>query len=682
MKKYIAVIISLIFFLGYALSKSRAPKDNESGKAYKFLTEINGSAPATVPNAYKFAELPLVYGGRLKPYDTLARNSLRVIADSEDIYYKITDKKKIKIPPAIWLLDTIAGNERAKKYQFFRIYNLELIDKLGLPNRKSDNYKYAPEELYGEHEIEHSHGDGHSHKATRRQFIMEEARTAGEVDVKKRNVYQTSILSLAKKINLYDHLTISHITQDVPDDMAVLSYNQLSQFIGSNSPRPIPTANGEWESVIFMNVRKFGGEKSSASWKAMKDMLEAWKTDDFGAFNEHLENFIKVSNENIEKTKEFLDTKEKRINEREANIEKELEGLTGKELYEKKESILTWVFNSRSYLSSQRDLWGSALNKMSFERFFNHMSPFYLSMVFYVVLFIIGCLGLLFWRPHFWRAAMVGFVITVLVHSFAVWCRYYISGYPPVTNLYSSAVFIGWGVAIVGIVLELMFKRFFGVLVSAIAGYICLFIAVNLSGDGDTMGTMVAVLDTKFWLATHVITITLGYTATFLAGGIGFVWVIAKLFKGVSKQFDKELNRAMYGVICYGMFLSFVGTVLGGLWADDSWGRFWGWDPKENGALMIVLWNAVILHAMWAGIIKTKGLAALSMFGNIVTAWSWFGVNLLSVGLHSYGFTSSGAFWLGLFALIHLALIALCALPLKCWGEYAEENPEAKTKEA
>ena len=689
MKKYVAIVISLIIFIGYAMSKARTPNDNENGKVYKFLSTIDDE-PATIPNAYEFSELPLVYGGRLKPYDTLARNALRVISDSENIYEKTTlDKLSgikhffydlfgwdpvIKVPPAVWLLDTISGNERKNDYRCFRVYNLELIEKLGLPDRSKERYKYTPAEIYAETEIEHNHGDGHSHKVTRRQFVMEEARSASEVDVKKRNVYQTSVLSLATKINLYDHLTISHLTQEVPDNMVVLSYNQLSQFIGSNSPRPIPTEKGEWESVIFMNVRKFGGEDSTAIWNGMRDMLISWQKDDYAAFNDALAGFKKISQENIAQTKQFLDDKENAINDRETNIGKELAGLSGKELQETRESVLTWVYNSKSYLKSQRDLWGVALGKMSFERFFNHMSPFYVSMAFYVMLFIISCFGLLFWREHFWKAAFSGFVITFLVHTFAVWCRWYISGYPPVTNLYSSAIFIGWGVALVGIVLELMYKRFFGIIVSAIAGYICLFISVNLSGDGDTMGTMVAVLDTKFWLATHVITITLGYTATFLAGGIGLVWIVAKLFKGVTKQFDKELNRAMYGVICYGMFLSFVGTVLGGLWADDSWGRFWGWDPKENGALMIVLWNAVILHAKWAHSIKTRGLAALCLFGNVVTAWSWFGTNLLSVGLHSYGFTSSGAFWLGLFALIHLLLVILCSIPLNCWNTFKEEE--------
>jgi hypothetical protein len=84
-----------------------------------------------------------------------------------------------------------------------------------------------------------------------------------------------------------------------------------------------------------------------------------------------------------------------------------------------------------------------------------------------------------------------------------------------------------------------------------------------------------------------------------------------------------------------------IGTVLGGLWADDSWGRFWGWDPKENGALMIVLWNAIVLHARWDKLVRERGFALLCIGGNIITAWSWFGTNQLGIGLHSYGFTSS-----------------------------------------
>src|SRR5262249_23654664 len=107
------------------------------------------------------------------------------------------------------------------------------------------------------------------------------------------------------------------------------------------------------------------------------------------------------------------------------------------------------------------------------------------------------------------------------------------------------------------------------------------------------------------------------------------------------EEFGKSIARMIYGIVCFATLFSFVGTVLGGIWADQSWGRFWGWDPKENGALIIVLWNALILHLRWGGLIRDRGLATCAIFGNVVTSWSWFGVNMLGIGLHSYGFTEA-----------------------------------------
>ena len=121
----------------------------------------------------------------------------------------------------------------------------------------------------------------------------------------------------------------------------------------------------------------------------------------------------------------------------------------------------------------------------------------------------------------------------------------------------------------------------------------------------------------------------------------------------------------VYGITCFAALFSLVGTILGGIWADQSWGRFWGWDPKENGALMIVLMGAIVLHARWGGICKERGIMLLAIAGNIITAWSWFGTNLLGVGLHSYGFTDSGFFWMLLFALSQLFMMGLGLLPWK-----------------
>ncbi len=127
------------------------------------------------------------------------------------------------------------------------------------------------------------------------------------------------------------------------------------------------------------------------------------------------------------------------------------------------------------------------------------------------------------------------------------------------------------------------------------------------------------------------------------------------------------LAKMIYGVVCCATLLSFTGTVLGGIWADQSWGRFWGWDPKENGALLIVIWNALVLHARWGGMVKQRGMAQLAIAGNIVTSWSWFGTNMLGVGLHSYGFMPAALAWLLVFAVSQLVVIGIGWIPLRHW---------------
>ena len=130
------------------------------------------------------------------------------------------------------------------------------------------------------------------------------------------------------------------------------------------------------------------------------------------------------------------------------------------------------------------------------------------------------------------------------------------------------------------------------------------------------------------------------------------------------------LGKMVYGIICFATLFSFTGTVLGGIWADQSWGRFWGWDPKENGALIIVLWNATILHARWGGIVRVRGLVNMAVFGNIVTSFSWFGVNMLNIGLHSYGFMDAAFVWLLIFVGSQVAIIGLGLLPLNLWRSF------------
>ncbi|MSQ95713.1 MAG: hypothetical protein EXR98_14300 [Gemmataceae bacterium] len=319
--------------------------------------------------------------------------------------------------------------------------------------------------------------------------------------------------------------------------------------------------------------------------------------------------------------------------------------------------------------------------KVRVEIFFNEFEPFYRCLWLYALLAVIACASWLVptWTRPIQNACFAAMGVAFVFHIFGLVLRMYLQDrmFVFVTNLYSSAVFIGLGCVLMCMIAELFYKNGIAIVVGSVTGFCTLIIAHMLSLSGDTMEMMQAVLDTNFWLATHVTCITLGYTTTFVAGFMGIAYIFLGIFTNMlRKDGSAELTRMTYGVLCAGMFLSFVGTVLGGLWADYSWGRFWGWDPKENGALLIVIWIALILHARWGGMVKHRGIAVLSVLGIIITSWSWFGTNFLGVGLHSYGFAQGKMMILVLCDLgfLSIALLGAC-LPLEYWTSFGPPAP-------
>ncbi len=303
---------------------------------------------------------------------------------------------------------------------------------------------------------------------------------------------------------------------------------------------------------------------------------------------------------------------------------------------------------------------------VSEEAFFNYFEPFMKAIYLYLPVLLMSFLSWIVWPTTLRRSGFWLMMLAFVVHTVALLMRMHISGRPPVTNLYSSAIFIGWAVVGAAFVVEKLLKNGIGNILGASVGMATLVIAHYLARDeGDTLGVMQAVLDTTFWLATHVVCITLGYAATFLAGVMAIAYCFQSNFGSKASQADlPKLGKMIYGVLCFAVFFSLVGTVLGGLWADDSWGRFWGWDPKENGAMLIVMWNALILHARWDKMVRDYGTAVLAMFGNIVTAWSWFGVNELKAGLHTYGFTEGRLLALLVFMSLQAIIIAGAMIPI------------------
>lgn len=312
----------------------------------------------------------------------------------------------------------------------------------------------------------------------------------------------------------------------------------------------------------------------------------------------------------------------------------------------------------RQWLAPLESNRAAEIGRMRMEVFYNRFEPFVVAMGFYAMAFLLGCGALLRGRGVLWRGAMVAAMAALLVQSVGMAARMYLQGRPPVTNLYSSAIFIGWGAAILALLIERVHRNGIALTTSSLIATASLIVAQNLAQGGDTMPSMQAVLDSNFWLTTHVLAITYGYSAAFVAGFLGVAFVAMAIFAG--EWFDANrrtsLERTIYAVACFAMLFSFIGTLLGGIWADQSWGRFWGWDPKENGAALLVLWLSILLHARFLGV-SARGMALLAIGANIVTVWSWFGTNMLGVGMHSYGFMNSALWWILGFVLSQLLVI-------------------------
>lgn len=303
--------------------------------------------------------------------------------------------------------------------------------------------------------------------------------------------------------------------------------------------------------------------------------------------------------------------------------------------------------------------------RLEFENIFNRLDIFYRGAILYISSFVIFLAAIVFKKRILSRIAIPLLCAAFIAQGFGIFARMFIQMRPPVTNLYSSVIFAGWAAVGFGLFLSAKSRKTLYILAAAPIGFLSIVLALNLPYSGDTMGMMRAVLNSNFWLSVHIVPMMLGYCAVFLAG-------LAASFKLLSNAFLRgrysmlsmlETANTIYGIICFAMVFSFAGTMLGGVWADMSWGRFWGWDPKENGALMVVLWCAFVVHLKVLKMANPRLILALACLGNIVAAWAWFGVNMLGVGLHSYGFMDSGKSWLAAFCIIQFLIATLSLIP-------------------
>ena len=578
-----------------------------------------------------FGRLPVVVNGRVKPVDTVARTALVVLQSSQSI----AAPDETKLTPNEWLLDVLFRSSRADAYQHFEINHPDLLAIFSLtPADGRAKRRFSFRQI--EPKIDE---------------LQRQARLAEPVEAAIRTPFQKAVAQLYANLGLYIRLKASMVAPDHQDFLSELLTYQKNVTAGVAAVRA-KEAGQPYDAALAAQMMESGGrfsrmgelayllavppsdgESNTTGWKKVgESLLDSFPT---GQINPAIMVYAGLARTwKADQPKEFNE-------------------------------IL------RLYRAQLERNFPQSLVKCDAEARYNSAQPFYTAMILYVLAFLIAVISWLAWPDELGRAAFWLLGIAWVLATAGLLARMWLEGRPPVTNLYSSALFVGWIAVGFCLALEYIYRNAIGSVAGGLVGFATLLIGYYLSLGGDTLEMMRAVLDSNFWLATHVVTVTAGYGATFLAGFLAIIYIFRGVFtKSLDKATADALSRMIYGIVCFAALFSLVGTILGGIWADQSWGRFWGWDPKENGALMIVIWNAIYLHARWGGLAKQRGLAVLAVFGNIITAWSWFGVNMLGVGLHSYGFMDSAFPWLLAFAGSQLLCIAIGSIPLATWRSF------------
>jgi len=481
------------------------------------------------------------------------------------------------LTPTEWLLDTLFFPEKSAQYETFLVENDEVVDALGLSHEQKNK-----RDRYSFTALEPARGR-----------LMQLGQQFGSIDSKQRTPVQEQLVRLAG--NVFEYEWVRRYFDAARGSLAEREKSLAGRHLAIVPPPADTKKWKEWYSIgeVEEAIAIYGEE----AFSAQKDAAKSWSA------------LIALRDKPAEFAKAF------------AAACDAVEGLG----------------RARS-----------EIGKVPLEVTYYRLDLVYRSLYAFGLAFVLCA----FWwlRPRSTKLRWTVFGATTLatvVLCTAITLRCILRERPPVTTLYETILFITGVAAIVALLMEILQKRGLALSLATVLGFVGVYLANRYevgesTGRVDTMPTLVAVLDTNFWLATHVTTVTIGYSAGLLAAAIAHIYLIAK-FLGLRKgdrAFYSGISRSVYGVICFGLFFSVVGTILGGIWANDSWGRFWGWDPKENGALLICLAEIAILHSRMGGYVREHGICIAAIGNGMVVAASWWGVNLLGIGLHSYGFTS------------------------------------------
>lgn len=257
------------------------------------------------------------------------------------------------------------------------------------------------------------------------------------------------------------------------------------------------------------------------------------------------------------------------------------------------------------------------------------------------------------------KIAFSFFTAAFAVHTLGFVLRCLIAGRPPVTNMYESVIWVSWGVVFFSLILFLFYRSYLIPMIAASVSILALLISENLPAVLDqSISPLVPVLRSNFWLTIHVLTITLGYGAFLLNWGVAHAVLYQYSNKKKNPKTLDELVTFLYRSLQIGIILLAAGTILGGVWANYSWGRFWGWDPKETWALIALLAYLAVMHGRTAGWLDSFATAFWCAICFLTVIMAWYGVNfVLAAGLHSYGFGGGGVEYVSAVVALDVALL-------------------------
>ena len=593
--------------------------------------------PRAVIALDKFAALAVLNDGRVKPVDTYARTLLLQFSGKTSFDHK---------PAVVWLARLLFAPATATDDKIFLINNPEIATALGVEPESKRRYSFA--------QLEPGFAK-----------LEELAQMAEKIDAKERSVVEQEIVRVYHNLVTYDrHSRAFHFA--LPSSEFQVSDSAIKKALNLTETQDM---------FSFYDIAS-RAERLQQETKGLEfNKPDTWSGKDkelFGLMNNLFHWSMNYSDlpfailPSIETNGQNWLTPMDAIS-REFSDPKVRDEVG----YARAMVVHYWNGDQMPFDLAARSLSISVLDradkntqksirKIPLELFYNKMNLFFWAKIFYAFAFVVFLLSFFLTRSWLRPAAFALIIAGLLPHLLALVLRIIIMARPPVSNLYETFIFVGMVTVIAGTIIELVNKRWVGICVASVCGFIFLLISAKFSAEGDTMQMLVAVLNSNFWLGTHVLSITTGYSGVCVAGLIGHFYILQRIRFPKDKVALESTYRNMIGALGFGLMMSFLGTTLGGIWADQSWGRFWGWDPKENGALLIVLWCAILFHARVGRFITPLGVAVGSVLGIIVVMWAWFGVNLLSVGLHSYGFTSGVAMGLLLYVIAEIFFLGLC----------------------